>query len=80
MTLVLNFRNYRKHLRDKRFIENRKPLSSEAVEWAKRYKIEMIKKRLEKEKSILEERLMLVLGLVLIEETIILLFLNFFIF
>lgn len=51
-------RNYRKHLRDKRFIENRKPLSPEAVEWAKRYKIEMIKRRLEKEKSILEERLM----------------------
>lgn len=43
---------------DKRFIENRKPLSPEAVEWARKYRVEMINRKLEKEKSILEERLM----------------------
>lgn len=51
-------KNYRKHLMDKRFIENRKPLTPEAIEWAKNYRMEMIKRRLEKEKSILEEKLM----------------------
>jgi hypothetical protein len=51
-------RNYRQHLRDKRFIENRSSVSQEAIEWAKNYKITMLKKKLEKEKSMLEEHLM----------------------
>ena len=51
-------KNYRQHLKDKRFIENRKPLTPEAIEWAKNYRMEMIKRRLEKEKSLLEEKIM----------------------
>jgi hypothetical protein len=45
-------------LRDKRFIENRSTISQEAIEWAKNYKITMLRKKLEKEKTMLEEHLM----------------------
>lgn len=45
-------RNYRRHLRDKRFIENRSPVKPELVEWARNYKNEIAKRREEKEKSL----------------------------
>ena len=40
---------------DKRFIENRKPLSPEAVEWARKYRVEMINRKLEKPIVSIEE-------------------------
>jgi hypothetical protein len=44
-------RNYRRHLRDKRFIESRKPITPEMLEWAKNYKKQI--KRRKSAKSVL---------------------------
>lgn len=54
----INTRNYRQHLKDKKFIENRSTVSQEALDWARNYKITMLRKKLEKEKTMLEEHLM----------------------
>ena len=45
-------RNYRKHLKDKRFIENRMPVDPELLKWAREYKREIAKRRAEKQKSL----------------------------
>jgi hypothetical protein len=44
-------RSYRKHLRDKRFIENRLPVDSELLKWARQYKEEIIRRKQEFRKT-----------------------------
>jgi hypothetical protein len=53
---VLIQRNYRKHLRDKRFIENRLPRDPAMVKWAREYKNEINRRRAEKQKSLKDQK------------------------
>jgi hypothetical protein len=53
---VLIQRNYRKHLRDKRFIENRLPRNPAMIKWAREYKNEINRRRAEKQKSLKEKQ------------------------
>ena len=49
-------RNYRKHLKDKRFIESRSPMRKEAVDWARNYHLELMKRKMLKEEELLTEQ------------------------
>ena len=49
-------RNYRKHLRDKRFIENRLPIDTELIKLAWKYKQEIKNKKLEGRKNLEEKQ------------------------
>jgi hypothetical protein len=52
--LFLVQRKYREHLRDKRFIERRKPITAEMLKWANDLKQLTIRNKIKREKSILD--------------------------
>ncbi len=48
-------RTYRQHLKDKRFIENRSPLTDAARDWARKYKAELVRRKKDKEQLLHSE-------------------------
>lgn len=56
MAAMIIQQNYRKHLKDKRFIESRMPIDPELVKWAREYKKEIEKRRVEQKKSLKQKQ------------------------